>query len=58
MEAFPYLNEIKRVDSDKEHDAKIVAVVRIKDKNPLQTAYKKCETFSGINSIAIQEVDE
>lgn len=58
MEEFPYLNEIKKVDSDKEHDAKIVAVVRIKDKNPLQVAYKKCESFSGINSIAIQEVDE
>ena len=58
MEEFPYLNEIKKVDSEKEHDTKIVAVVRIKDKNPLQAAYKKCESFSGINSIAIQEVDE
>ncbi|MBR1908763.1 MgtC/SapB family protein [bacterium] len=58
MEEFPYLNEIKKVDSDKEHDAKIVAVISIKDKNPLQTAYKKCEAFNGVTSIAIQEVDE
>lgn len=58
MEEFPSLNEIKKVDSDNEHDAKIVAVVRMKDKNPLQTAYKKCESFNGITSIAIQEVDE
>ena len=58
MEEFPYLNEIKKVDSDKEHDTKIVAVISIKDKTPLQTAYKKGEAFQGITSIAIQEIDE
>lgn len=58
MKEFPYLNEIKKVDSDKEHDAKIVAVINVKDNNPLQAVYKKCESFNGITSIAIQEADE
>ena len=40
MKEFPYLNEIKKVDSDKEHDAKIVAVINVKDNNPLQAVYK------------------
>lgn len=58
MKEFPYLNEIKKVDSDKEHDAKIVAVINVKDNKPLQMVYKKCEAFNGITSIAIQEADE
>lgn len=58
MKEFPYLNEIKKVDSDKEHDAKIVAVINVKNNNPLQMVYKKCESFDGITSIAIQEADE
>ena len=58
MKEFPYLNEIKKVDSDKEHDAKIVAVINVRDNKPLQTVYKKCESFNGITSIAIQEADE
>ena len=58
MQEFPYLNEIKKVDSDKDHDAKIVAVINVRDNKPLQTVYRKCETFNGITSIAIQEADE
>ena len=37
---------------------KIVAVINVKDNNPLQAVYKKCESFNGITSIAIQEADE
>ena len=55
---FPYLNEIKKVDSEGENDAKIVAVINVKDNNPLQTLYKEVEKVEGIKTISIRDADE
>lgn len=55
---FPYLNEIKKVDSDGEHDAKIVAVINVKDNNPLQSLYKEVEKVNGIKTISIRDADD
>ena len=53
-----YLNEIKKVDSDIDNDAKIVVVINVKDNNPLQSVYKNIENVNGIKSISIREDDE
>ena len=58
IKEFPYLNEIKKVDSDGENDAKIVAVITVKDNNPLQSLYKEVEKVDGIKTISIREADE
>jgi len=55
---YPYLNEIKKVDSDIDNDAKIVVVINVKDNNPLQSVYKNIENVNGIKSISIREDDE
>ncbi|MBR2525649.1 MgtC/SapB family protein [bacterium] len=55
---FPNLNEIKNVDSDSESDAKIVAVINVKDNNPVQYLYKEIEKISGVRTISIREADE
>ena len=55
---FPYLNEIKKVDSEGENDAKIVAVINVKDNNPIQTLYKEVEKVEGIKTISIRDADE
>ena len=55
---YPYLNEIKKVDSDIDSDAKIVAVINVKETNPLQSVYKNIENVNGIKSISIREDDE
>lgn len=55
---YPYLNEIKKVDSDIDNDAKIVAVINVKENNPLQSVYKNIENVNGIKSISIREDDE
>lgn len=55
---YPYLNEIKKVDSDIDNDAKIVVVINVKDNNPLQSVYKNIENINGIKSISIREDDE
>lgn len=55
---FPYLNEIKKVDSDSDNDAKIVAVINVKDNNPLQCLYKEVESIDGIKTISIREADD
>ena len=55
---FPYLNEIKKVDSEGENDAKIVAVINVRDNNPLQTLYKEVEKVEGIKTISIRDADE
>ena len=58
IKEFPYLNEIKKVDSDGENEAKIVAVITVKDNNPLQCLYKEVEKVDGIKTISIREADE
>ncbi len=58
LKEFPNLNEIKNVDSDAEHEAKIVAVVNVKDNNPVQFLYKEIEKINGIKTISIREADE
>lgn len=58
IKEFPYLNEIKKVDLDGENDAKIVAVINVKDNNPVQSLYKNVENVQGIKKISIREADE
>lgn len=58
IKEFPNLNEIKNVDSDSENEAKIVAVISVKDNNPVQYLYKEIEKISGIRTISIREADE
>ena len=55
---FPNLNEIKNVDLDTENEAKIVAVVNVKDNNPVQYLYKEVENINGVKTISIRESDE
>lgn len=58
IKEFPNLNEIKNVDSDSESEAKIVAVINVKDNNPVQYLYKEVEKINGIRTISIREADE
>lgn len=58
IKEFPYLNEIKNVDLDGENTAKVVAVIKIKDNNPIKTLYKKVEQLQGIKNISIREADD
>lgn len=58
IKEFPNLNEIKNVDSDSENEAKIVAVISVKDNNPVQYLYKEIEKINGIRTISIREADE
>lgn len=58
MDKFPNVNEIKKVDSDGENSAKLVAVINIKDTNPLQALYKEVENIDGVKTISIREADE
>jgi len=58
MQEFPNVNEIKNVDSDAENEAKIVAVINVKDNNPVQYLYKEVEKINGIRTISIREADE
>ncbi len=58
IKEFPNLNEIKNVDSDSENEAKIVAVINVKDNNPVQYLYKEVEKINGIRTISIREADE
>ena len=55
---FPYINEIKYVDSDDGNSAKIVAFMNVKCNNPIQSLYKDVEKINGITSISIREADE
>lgn len=55
---FPYINEIKYVDSDGGDSAKIVAFMNVKCNNPIQSLYKDVEKIQGITSISIREADE
>ncbi|MBR1943597.1 MgtC/SapB family protein [bacterium] len=58
IKEFPNLNEIKNVDLDTENEAKIVAVVNVKDNNPVQYLYKEVENINGVKTISIRESDE
>lgn len=58
IDKFPNVNEIKKVDSDGENSAKLVAVINIKDTNPLQSLYKEVEKIDGVKTISIREADE
>jgi len=58
MQKYPYLHEIKKVDSDNENCTKIVAVVNVKNNNPLQCLYKNFENIAGLKSISIRDADE
>lgn len=58
IKEFPNLNEIKKVDYDSDNEAKIVAVVNVKDNNPVQCLYKAVEDINGIKKISIREADE
>ena len=55
---FPYINEIKYVDSDGGNSAKIVAFMNVRCNNPIQSLYKDVEKIKGITSISIREADE
>ena len=58
MDKFANLNEIKKVDSVADNTAKLVAVIDIKDKTPLQTLYKEIEKIDGVNKISIRDADD
>ena len=58
IDKFANLNEIKKVDSDGDNSAKLVAVINIKDNNPLQALYKEIEKIDGVTKISIREADE
>ena len=58
IKEFPNLNEIKNVDLDTENEAKIVAVINVKDNNPVQYLYREVEKINGIRTISIREADD
>lgn len=58
MHEFPYINEIKYVDSDGGKESKVVAIMNVKCNNPIQSLYKDVEKIKGITSISIREADE
>lgn len=58
MDEFPFLSELKNVDLEGENVAKVVAVIKVKDNNPIQFLYKKVENIDGIKNISIREADD
>lgn len=59
VENFTYIHEIsKKRIPEREGIVKIIAIIDINDKKPIQSLYKRFESLSGIDSISIQEHDE
>lgn len=57
VENFDYMHEIsKKTDGDR--PTKVIAVVDINGKKPIQSIYKKFQNLEGIESISIQEDNE
>lgn len=56
VENFDYMHEISKKRDDKvEGLIKIVAIIDISGKKPIQSLYKKFQNLKGLNSISIQE---
>ena len=47
-------NDLEAFVNWQNFDAKIVAVINVKDNNPLQTLYKEVEKVEGIKTISIR----
>lgn len=57
VENFDFMHEVSR-KSDGEKQTKIVAVVDVSGKKPIQSIYKKFQNIEGLESISIQEYNE
>lgn len=57
VENFDFMHEISK-KSDVEKQIKIVAVVDVNGKKPIQSIYKRFQNIEGIESISIQEYNE
>lgn len=58
IEKYPFVSEIKKVESETDNEAKIVTVISVRHNNPLQSLYKDFEQVSNIKSISIREANE
>lgn len=59
VENFDFMHEVSKKHEDKAADLiKIVAIIDISGKKPIQSLYKKFQGLKGLNSISIQEYNE
>ena len=59
LEKYPRLREISKKQSKQDENlTKIIAIIDINSKNPIQATYKIFKTVDGIDSISIQEYNE
>lgn len=58
IENFTYVHEISKKHSEKENFVKIVAIIDVNEKKPIQSLYKKFQDLKGLDSISIQENNE
>lgn len=59
IENFDYIHEISKKHEEHENNLiKVIAIIDINGKKPIQSLYKKFQSFKGLNSISIQESNE
>lgn len=59
IENYTHLREIsKKLNKEDENKTKIVVILDVMGKKPIQTMYKKFQNIDGIDSISIQEFNE
>lgn len=59
IENFDFMHEISRKQDEKTNEfVKIVAIINISGKKPVQSLYKKFQNLKGLDSISIQESDD